>query len=284
MRGFFQSFQSIDTLCDDDDDDGSDDDDAKDIEDEETFGCRDAFLSLSRRRLRRLSRYRRRSSSWTFALLPSGKTKTMIFCASRRGDHRRRRRHGGGARRRRLLGKTNDEEEEEEEEDEEEEEEDATTTGETANKEVFHRGKQREEAPEGCFWTSCSRSATCPSSTSSRRRSTTTTITSANNILTVREVFECEPSFLGTLVHGRAKKPTEKLCCDEPWRRRGGSEAPSGRKMATRTRVSIDARRTQGVTRNTGRASATLGTWPETRRRMKDEDDDAASEGTMLSS
>ena len=177
-----------------------------------------------------------------------------------------------GARRRLLLGNTNDEEEEEEEEDEEEEEEDATT-GETT--EVFHRGKQREEAPEGCFWTSCSRSATCPSSTSSRSTTTTTTITSAN-VLTVREVFECEPSFLGTLVHGRAKKPTEKLCCDERaaamarWER-GAKWAEDGNEDACFNRCPKNSR----CNAKHGTCECDIGYVARDAPKDEDEDDDA---------
>ncbi len=182
-------------------------------------------------------------------------------------------RRGGG---RRLLGNTNDDEEEEDEDDEEEEEEEdaTTTTGETA-KEIFHRGKQREEAPEGCFWTSCSRSATCPSSTSSRRRRSTTTITSAN-VLTVREVFECEPSFLGTLVHGRAKKPTEKLCCDERaaatarWER-GAKWAEDGNEDACFNRCPKNSR----CNAKHGTCECDIGYVARDAPKDEDEDDDA---------
>jgi hypothetical protein len=178
-------------------------------------------------------------------------------------------RRGGG---RRLLGNTNDDDEEDDDEDdeeEEEEEEDATTT-------TTGDGKQREEAPEGCFWTRCSRSATCPSSTSSRRRrSTTTTITSAN-VLTVREVFECEPSFLGTLVHGRAKKPTEKLCCDERaaatarWER-GAKWAEDGNEDACFNRCPKNSR----CNAKHGTCECDIGYVARDAPKDEDEDDDA---------
>ena len=210
----------------------------------------------------------------TFAFGEDEDDDALRFVAKRRPSTTTTTRRRGARRRRLLEKKTKDEEEEEDEEDEEDEEEDATTTGET----VFHRGKQREEAPEGCFWTRCSRSATCPSSTSSRRRSTTTTttITSANNILTVREVFECEPSFLGTLVHGRAKKPTEKLCCDERaaamarWER-GAKWAEDGNEDACFNRCPKNSR----CNAKHGTCECDIGYVARDAPKDEDEDDDA---------
>jgi len=94
--------------------------------------------------------------------------------------------------------------------------------------------------------------------------------------LTVREVFECEPSFLGTLVHGRAKKPTEKLCCDERaaatarWER-GAKWAEDGNEDACFNRCPKNSR----CNAKHGTCECDIGYVARDAPKDEDEDDDA---------
>ena len=179
-------------------------------------------------------------------------------------------------RRRALLEDDDDEEEEEEEEDEDEErEEDGTSSSSSSKRRQQRRRKAeaREEAPEGCFWTRCSWSRTCP-------RSTTTTSNSNAVIITVREEYECESSFLGKLVHfyGGGKAPTEKLCCDERaaanarWER-GAKWAEDGNEDACFNRCPKNSR----CNAKHGTCECDVGYVARDAPKDEDEDDDAAA-------
>jgi hypothetical protein len=181
-------------------------------------------------------------------------------------------RRRGRRRARALLGTNEDDDEEEEEEEEEDEEEDE-------EKEQQQRRRRRKaeerEAPEGCFWTRCSWSRKCP-------RSTTTTNNNNNNkntVITVREEYECESSFLGKLIHyGGDKAPTEKLCCDERaaanarWER-GAKWAEDGNEDACFNRCPKNSR----CNARHGTCECDVGYVARDAPKDEDDDDDAAA-------
>ena len=98
------------------------------------------------------------------------------------------------------------------------------------------------------------------------------------NVITVREAVECGSSFFGKLIHGRTKKPTEKLCCDERaaatarWER-GAKWAEDGNEDACFNRCPKNSR----CNAKHGSCECDVGYVARDAPKDEDEDDDAAA-------
>jgi len=168
-----------------------------------------------------------------------------------------------------LVGKsptlTTNGEKDDDDDDDDADDDDAAASSSSAK--ATKEEKQKQEAPEGCFWTGCSWSATCPSSSRTE-----------TNVVTVREAVECESSFFGKLIHGRTKEPTEKLCCDERaaatarWER-GAKWAEDGNEDACFNRCPKNSR----CNAKHGSCECDVGYVARDAPKDEDEDDDAAA-------